>query len=1120
MHDLFLLQEYRDFAENLGRYKPGESGVLIPDVNGVSTHKIPYPVPDMGAVVTQGYATLYSPSYLTSVKHNGGYTSVDFGNNAKYKTTYNLINRNEHDTKDFHLPRLNKVVTEAAPLPRVDNGSDLEREPDRYTFYARVGGGKQLQLDPVTGEGKLITGAYEWKTGGTFNKIIFEKGQLRWFLHGPGDTDVAPLEIGIQPGDSGSPMLVFDAVDKVWKLAGIITAFAGAGYNQSSYALFLQSEFAHNVIAANVSPDVTDTRSGGIIRWLKDKISQGGNNWTWKGLDEKYSDVAPSLATNKELDATKDLRFNGAGGTILLDKSVNMGAGKLQFSADYIVKPGDNPSATWAGGGIEVDNGHSVKWGVNGVKDDALHKIGQGTLWVNATGINQGSLNTGDGIVVLDQQPDMAGNKQAFSSITLVSGRPTVILNDANQVSTGNINFGYRGGILDLNGNSLSFKEINHTDNGATLVNNNLSTPSTLELTGYSDDDRSRQVFRGFIGSRDLAKTQGKLNVKIDMFDNTSSVMALTGGANITGEMDVKKGTLLLSGQPVPHAGGVVFDNDWYTSVFNAQNINVETGATLQVGTFAMVNADINAASGARVLLGYSDGQEGRSPVWRCYALINTSDNTCSQAPLSQTLVDSMPESLVEGDIVLGPNAHLQLGKVFWKGKVTGQEKSSVSLEKTAHWQMSDNSSVSVMNISPGGKISFLPDDEKNWKPKLLRVDDMNSTGGTVALGLDVASSESDTLVINNSTKGGDNILSINISGNPSAVTSLKNKVVIADAPAGTDHSYFKLASLSKGFTIYTPDYNVQDVDGRVKWILKDESWLLASDNNSLIRDTRALMSSRSYLLDKSSDTLNNRISQLRSDDTKDGAWASLDHSRALYGPANITRSVLSTGMDKQIDHRFYGLTADITQGHVKGVGSESHALYSLGAYYGGNVNGLNIDISGRYMYLDQSISPLPAPGNHNKKSNIVTGRIRAGYPYYFAQREMTVTPYMELRGDIVSGYSMQGKNARIALSSGTPLFLTSGVKVDKNLSDSPLTLTGDIAWQYHPGDGGAKLTLADSHKQRRYKDASPHTARAGLGLRGQITQALTAGIQMSYDHGGYFTDEMTASAGVQYQFR
>ena len=43
-----------------------------------------------------------------------------------------------------------------------------------------------------------------------------------------------------------------------------------------------------------------------------------------------------------------------------------MGAGKLQFSNDYLFRSAEGANATWVGGGVEVDSGKTVLWQVNG----------------------------------------------------------------------------------------------------------------------------------------------------------------------------------------------------------------------------------------------------------------------------------------------------------------------------------------------------------------------------------------------------------------------------------------------------------------------------------------------------------------------------------------------------------------------------------------------------------------------------------------------------------------------------------------------------------------------------------------------------------------------------------
>ncbi len=584
MREDIPVQEYRDFAENLGKYRPGRENISVLKNDGSVAGILQYPMPDFAAVSSTGYATLISPSYIVSVKHNSGYQSVDFGNNAQFKTKYIIINRNDSQVRDFHVPRLNKLVTEAAPVATV-KGTDLAKEKDRYQWYTRVGAGVQYQVDAVTQKLIRLAGGYEWKSGGTLSDPAYENWRLRWYNSAPDDPGVSVLDSAAQPGDSGSPVFVYDNQQKIWRLAGVVTGISGnAPYQLKTYALYLRDDEIAAAQQTNTDPSVTDQQSQGEILWSADAIRQGNNQWLWHGTDT----LIPSLATTEQLDASKDLQFNGEGGSIVLQQAVNHGAAKLQFSADYKVTGKDAESAHWVGGGIEVDKNATVDWQVNGQADDTLHKIGAGTLWVHSAGQNSGALNVGDGVAILDQQADADGKKQAFSSVTLVSGRPTVILNSADQVSTENIQFGYRGGTLDMNGQSLSFSEIKHNDNGARLLNNNAGQVSELTLAAVNHYDY--MLFSGSLGD---AQARGKLNV------TTEGNWMLSGGASLA-QLTINSGYFELGGEQVVHAGGLVYSDDWQEKTYTIGKTIVNEGiGTLGLAEHATLNSDIFVSDGS-----------------------------------------------------------------------------------------------------------------------------------------------------------------------------------------------------------------------------------------------------------------------------------------------------------------------------------------------------------------------------------------------------------------------------------------------------------------------------------------------------------------------------------------
>ncbi|KIP43718.1 peptidase, partial [Haemophilus influenzae] len=87
-------------------------------------------------------------------------------------------------------------------------------------------------------------------------------------------------------------------------------------------------------------------------------------------------------------------------------------------------------------------------------------------------------------VIVLKQQTTTG--QHAFASVGIVSGRSTVVLNDDKQVNPNSIYFGFRGGRLDANGNNLTFEHIRNIDDGARLVNHNMTNASNITITGES----------------------------------------------------------------------------------------------------------------------------------------------------------------------------------------------------------------------------------------------------------------------------------------------------------------------------------------------------------------------------------------------------------------------------------------------------------------------------------------------------------------------------------------------------------------------------------------------------------------------------------------------------------
>lgn len=1263
-HDVDV-QEYRDFAENMGNYSVGLTHIPVYKTDGSLSGYLDFAMPDFGMVATYGYSTLVAPSYVASVRHNTGYQTLKFGNGAQYGETYKLINRNESTISDvdFHLPRLNKIVTEAAPAEVLDKTTMRTADKSRFTWYTRTGGGTQTQVSEDQTTQINLSGAYNWVSGGTINAdaITTPSGTLRAIDYGPDNPLTSPLAIGTLSGDSGSPILAYDELDQIWKVAGVLYGGTStAAYGSTSMWEYIPDGYIQTISAANTSPDIVDIAGNATIFWDNTAITQYGSSWSWAGLDSAYASAAPSTATTEELDATKDLRFNGAGGLITLNTPINMGAGKLQFSSDYTVASAEGVNATWAGGGIEVDADKEVLWQVNGLASDALHKIGAGTLHINATGTNPGSLNAGEGTVILDQQADSSGNKQAFSSVTLVSGRPTVVLNDENQVATAQIFFGYRGGRLDLNGNALSFKEINHTDSGATLVNHG-DAAAVLNITGYTaadvpfytftgsnpegtqgniyvynnpytkdteyfqlnttsywyfPTDKSStstwtylgtnadeainhrltqlnvQVFRGFLGETLQNALNGVMNVNI-LPHNATAITALTGGMNLNGNLDVASGTVILSGQPVPHAGGVVVDDDWNTSLFKADQINVGTSAHFQVGEYAGVKARIVAAESATLSFGYNDSQLTGEKSWRCYSAIYSDDVSCSQPVRGADALTLMPASVVEGDVQLANNASLYLGKVNYQGAVTSMGSSLMTLDPNAAWTMTGNSNVTRLQAQRGSTLSMVP--AGSWRAKTLNVDTLDSTGLNLMLGVKPSTLESDKLIVKNAVSGSDNLLDVSLLVDSEEQVALTQDLVMVDAPAGTSHSYFSFANSYSGFSVYTPNYQVKDDNGHVLWVLESnksaepevilepeptpvpevnpapevtpdasaegnataeqaavdkveakakakkeaakeedevkkpafnpDDWFSVYDNLPLIQRTRALIASRQYIFSEAVSQLHNRTDSLHASPESNRSWATIEQRKGRFLGLNTNQQTLNVGWDTRSDTQTAGISASYTQGEVKGGGYEKHRLATMVIYYSGQSEARwFFDAASRYMYLNQEITLDPALNINGmqKDSQMLAGSLRSGYQFGLADDTLFISPYIGISGGIMSGYTLKGQDAEVALSSATPYFTTTGIMAQKRGLGAWLpnvNLSASIKYQYSPGKNGSTTTLSDRQSNRHYSAWSDNRYRSSVGLQGGITPDLSLIAKVDTSYGGEFKTDYSGQVGFAWHF-
>ena len=492
-------QIFRDFAENKGKFHVGATNVEIRDKNGnaLGTLLPNLPMIDFSPVdVQMRVATLVDPQYVVSVKHNSGYKNVRFGIKTGHSDipddTYRLVDRNndgppdiwwKYDRRheDYHSPRLHRFVTEVVPMPTTTAGTDPNTYMDtaRFPYMLRVGAGTQFR-ESADKNREELQGAYNYAIGGQSYDLQPKK---QGFLDLYGNLFDKPLTNYAVPGDSGSPIFTFDKQQNKWVFLGTYTYWGGYKNTTWQEYIIYRNDFNQQRYAEDIAGQISADNNEEFIWEAADKTSTirstRNNN---KTLVVDLIDASLKTA-EEQLNYGKTAYLNGNNGLLKLKGDINQGAGGLYFNGDYTVS-GQSTNTAWTGAGISVGEGKQVNWQIR--NNDILSKIGRGTLHVNGTGKNDGKISVGDGTVILNQQADENGNKQAFKEVGIVSGRSTVILNDAEQVNPDRIYFGFRGGRLDLNGNNLTFKRIRNVDEGAMIVNHNENQASTLTLTGQN----------------------------------------------------------------------------------------------------------------------------------------------------------------------------------------------------------------------------------------------------------------------------------------------------------------------------------------------------------------------------------------------------------------------------------------------------------------------------------------------------------------------------------------------------------------------------------------------------------------------------------------------------------
>ncbi|EEW8433881.1 autotransporter outer membrane beta-barrel domain-containing protein [Escherichia coli] len=1163
-------QLFRDFAENKGMFRPGATNIAIYNKQGELVGTLDKAaMPDLSSVNSgSGVATLINPQYIASVKHNGGYTNVSFGDS---ENRYNIVDRNNATSLDFHAPRLDKLVTEVAPTAVTAQGAvaGAYKDKERYPVFYRLGSGTQY-IKNSNGQLTQVGGAYSWLTGGTVGSLSsYQNGEMistssglvfDYQLNGA-------MPIYGEAGDSGSPLFAFDTVQNKWVLVGVLTAGNGPGGRGNNWAVipldFIEQKFNED----NDAPVTFSSSEGGVLEWSFDSSTGVGTLTQGTITYDMHGQLG------NDLNAGKNLEFLGQNGQIELKDSVSQGAGSLTFRDNYTVTTSNG--STWTGAGIIVDKEVSVNWLVNGEAGDNLHKIGEGTLTVQGTGINEGGLKVGDGKVVLSQQADSKGQVQAFSSVNIASGRPTVVLTDDRQVNPDTISWGYRGGILDVNGNDLTFHQLKAADYGAVLANNS-DNHASITL----DFDTEEYLYHG--------QLKGNVDVTNVVEVGQSAVLVMDGSADISGKFTQENGRLTLQGHPVIHAYNTqsVADKlaasgdhsvltqptsfsqeDWENRSFTFDNLSLKN-TDFGLGRNATLNTMLEATD-STVTLGDSrvfiDKNDGNGTTF-------TLEEGTSEA------VKDADRSVFNGSAVLNGKTTLDIMNATFNGDISGHASSHVELSSRSHWNMTKSSTLDSFR-SKGGTLSLVTD---NWSPKTLTVNTLHASSMNIAMGVSTADNTGDRIDILNKATGGHNTLDLSTLFDQTL--TLKNDLTLASAPVGTSHGYFSFASLNRGFTVYTPDTQVQEKDGRVYWQLKSHAGTTESqispgvsdgvtdttspvapdtgntgsteadgivsegnnssgvtpspdspgenagttvngstlfkgaDNTSLLKKARVMFSAREFILSDSADRWTQVVDN---SDADGGVWAMTGYSHGGYDDFSLNQSGLNVGFRQSAaSNTWWGMGAEFYRGHSSTDGyRDDFSLWGVHVLAGKSFDGgLFVDgmVGYRELSEDYTIQGELSDLSGRAKSHILTAGIRGGWKMYASPLDMSITPTVSLNGARVDGNRLQGRERSVELHDGDALWLKAGVEAEKLFGN--MTLKAGI-WRNITFNDMPGMTLRDDWKARHYDAEKADRYTVSFGINGKLTDKLSVQAKVNSSFDGYFKTDAEGILGIRYDF-
>ena len=562
--------DYEDFANNRGKFKIGQKGVIVYKKDGLGAPAtIEQPIPNFDGMVDGGAYALWGDSQiLSTASHVGNWGSFTFIQRHLRKDVElsegfkNTVNTKKEDIvkeyservnmpymrnlgDDYSIGRLKTIAFDGYTPETIKTRNQI----NIGDLVARTGGGVNSYAQDG---GERYPVGYGNIAGG-LNKIYHKDGGSFWIKMSKDFK--TPLDSASRPGDSGSPVYIWDKINNKWLLAGENSAGSGDN-NWNKMSIIKQKPELVNSYLESIEDK----------KIVEDNVTLNGKTLSF-GNDTRVIDDNVATAKNQT--------FAKKGLTLTVNSDSDTGASRFRFS--------ENANITGTGkfstAGLIIDKDVNVNYNIISDNKTVIRKRGEGSLTLNGNAKNDVEVNIGEGSLILDNS-----NGYAASHIRVAQGAK-VILNKDNQLNDNKIYFGHRGGTLELKGHNLSFNDIYHLDKDAIIANKESTTKSKFTFTQGKD-----RVFLGkFSGNMDVEYNPGEVS--------ENSKWNLRGNTDITGDLNVKKGIVSISGDVITSGyENNVLENQFEKTTFKAGNINVDNGSTLQLDRATKVDSNINVS--------------------------------------------------------------------------------------------------------------------------------------------------------------------------------------------------------------------------------------------------------------------------------------------------------------------------------------------------------------------------------------------------------------------------------------------------------------------------------------------------------------------------------------------